>query len=57
MFIASSRRLSGWNIDLVLIARRLASIMVIFYHVKRLLVIFDEIVILGLFTSRIVASP
>ena len=41
----------------VLIAKRLASIMVIFYHMKRLLVIFDEIVIVGLSTNRIVASP
>jgi hypothetical protein len=30
---------------------------VIFYHMKRLLVIFDEIVILGLSTRKIVASP
>jgi hypothetical protein len=38
-------------------AKRLASIMVIFYHMKRLLVIFDEIVIFGLSTRKIVASP
>ena len=35
MFMDASRGLSGWNIDCVLIAKRLASIMVIFYHMKR----------------------
>ena len=49
--------LTEWLEYFVLIAKRLASIMVIFYHMKRLLVIFDEIVILGLSTRKIVASP
>ena len=44
------RRRCDWDINFVLIAKRLESIIAIFYHMKYLLIIFDEIVILDLFT-------